>query len=199
MGLRPDDIDYVLCTHLHPDHIGWNTQLADGRWVPTFPNARYIFSRDEYSALKAHADATDTAADNMDRLAFQDSVAPLLAHDCVLMVEGAHRLHDALHIDPRPGHTPGHISMTLESAGEAAVFVGDILHHPLQIYYPQWNSRFCQLPDLARRSRRQVLEECVEKRALLMPAHFAAPHACAIHRAGAAYRPEWVTGTESPS
>ena len=186
-GFQPEDIDMVMCTHLHVDHVGWNTQLRDGRWVPTFPNAKYVFSRAEFEYFQANAK-------DMDRHSFNDSVLPIIELGRAEMTEGDHALADGLLLQPAPGHTPGHVTLTLETGTAAAIFTGDILHHPLQIYYPEWNSRFCILADEARTSRARVLDYCADRGALLMPAHFGPPHCCHIDRAGAAYAARWHQG-----
>ncbi|MDA1098107.1 MAG: MBL fold metallo-hydrolase [Proteobacteria bacterium] len=186
-GFRAEDIDIVMCTHLHPDHVGWNTRLRDGRWVPTFPNAKYLFSRMEFEHLQANAQ-------DMDRLCFDDSVLPIVEHGVAEMTDGAHALSDGLLLEPAPGHTPGHVTLKLESGSQAAIFTGDMLHHPLQVYYPDWNSRFCLLADEARISRRRVLDYCADRGALLMPAHFGAPHCCHVNRAGEAFTLRWHHG-----
>jgi len=191
-GLRPEDIDYVMCTHLHPDHVGWNTQLKDGRWVPTFPNARYLFSRTEYEHFAAFAATADEQ--NMDRLCFNDSVLPVVEADRAEMTDGDHRIGDHLLIEPAPGHTPGHVTLKLDNGDGAAIFTGDILHHPLQVWHPEWNSRFCALPDEARKTRRNVLDYCAERGALLMPAHFGTPHCGHVHREGHAFTLDWYHG-----
>ncbi len=186
-GFAVADIDIVMCTHLHPDHVGWNTKLRDGRWVPTFPNAKYLFSRTEFEHLQANAQ-------DMDRLCFADSVLPIVEHGAAEMTDGVHALSDGLLLEPAPGHTPGHVTLKLESGVQAAIFTGDMLHHPLQVYYPEWNSRFCLLAEQARASRRRVLDYCVDRGALLMPAHFGAPHCCHVDRAGEAYTLRWHHG-----
>lgn len=183
-GVSPEEVDFVLCTHLHVDHIGWNTRLEDGRWVPTFPNARYLFSRTEYEHFLA-------SSEGMDRMAFDDAIVPVVAAGQAEMTDGAHGIDGGLLIEPAPGHTPGHVTLKLESGRDAAIFTGDILHHPLQVYYPGWNSRFCALPEEARRSRRGVLDYCVDRGALLMPAHFGPPHCGHVRRDGDAYALDW--------
>jgi glyoxylase-like metal-dependent hydrolase (beta-lactamase superfamily II) len=187
-GFQPGDIDMVMCTHLHVDHVGWNTQLIDGHWVPTFPNAKYVFSRADFEYYQANANAN---AKDMDGLSFADSVLPIVEHGLAEMTDGTHALADGLLLEPAPGHTPGHVTLKLETGAEAAIFTGDILHHPLQVYHPDWNSRFCLLPDEARASRRRVLDYCADRGALLMPAHFGAPHCCHVDRAGEAYALRW--------
>src|SRR4249920_274783 len=152
-GVAPEDVDLVLCTHLHADHVGWNTMLRDGRWVPTFPNAKYLFSRVE----NEHQDPRRNPAADADPLrgrAYRDSVLPVIEAGQVTLLDGAHAIEDALLVEPAPGHTPGHVILKLVDRGERALFCGDALHHPLQVYAPHWNSRFCELPEEARGTRR---------------------------------------------
>ena len=110
------------------------------------------------------------------------------------LVDGAHEIGASLHIEPAPGHTRGHIMLKLAEAGQAAVFCGDAIHHPLQVYAPHWNSRYCELPEEARTTRRAVLADCAERGALLFPIHFGAPHVAAIESRGDAFAPRFVEG-----
>lgn len=192
-GARPEEIDIVLCTHLHSDHVGWNTMRRDGYWVPTFPNARYLFSRaeNEYGDPRRNPVAD---ADPQRGNAYRDSVLPVIEAGQADLIEGSHAIDDALLIEPAPGHTVGHVVLKLADRGKRALFSGDVLHHPLQVYEPQWNSGFCELPEQARATRRRVLEHCAEKDALLFPTHFGAPHVAAITRAGDAFTPRFVDG-----
>ncbi len=169
-GASPEQVDYVMCTHLHVDHVGWNTRLADGQWVPTFPNAEYIFSRTEFEFWQAQREKDDAETfSEINQKTFDDSVLPIM--DLARLIEGeAEIIDDLLHIDPAPGHTPG--SITVDLAGGAALFTGDIMHHPIQVYEPHWNSAFCELPEQARETRRKVLERCEAHDTLMMPAHF---------------------------
>lgn len=192
-GAAPEDVDIVLCTHLHADHVGWNTMLRDGRWVPTFPNAKYLFSRTENDRGDPRRNPA-AAADLLRANSYGDSVLPVIEAGRAELIDGAHHIDDTLAIEPAPGHTRGHVALKLDDGGEKAVFCGDALHHPLQVYAPHWNSAFCELPDEARRTRRRILEHCAEHRALLFPAHFAAPHVAAIARAGDAFSLRFVDG-----
>lgn len=183
-GAHPEDIDIVLCTHLHEDHIGWNTELRDGRWVPTFPRAKYLFSRRE-NEFWAPAGG----------VAYRDSVLPVIESGQAELVDGAHAIDDLLLIEPAPGHTPGHVILKLDAGGAGAVFSGDVIHHPLQVYAPHWNSGFCELPEEARATRRRVLERCAERGELLFPTHFGAPHVAAVAAQGGGFSLRWVAPT----
>lgn len=185
-GFQPDEIDLVICSHLHIDHVGWNTRLRDGRWVPTFPNARYVFSlidRDYWDPAGTGSRPTPTGS-HVNQGVFEDSVQPLLEAAQVDLVEDGHQVSSSLILDLAPGHTPGHLVLRVDSQGEHALFVGDILHHPIQVRRPEWNSIFCEDPASARQTRRRVLEQAVETRALVVPAHFGGAHSCRVERRG---------------
>jgi glyoxylase-like metal-dependent hydrolase (beta-lactamase superfamily II) len=184
-GATPEQIDYVFCTHLHSDHVGWNTRLENGRWVPTFRNARHLFSRRDYEALdprnlpEGHRDDANEA--------FQDSVLPVVEAGLAEFVDGVHQVGDGLTIVPAPGHSPGHNVMRVEDRGESGLFIGDVMHHPMQIALPKCNSFACADPTQARASRRRVLEECCAEHRLLVPGHFAAPHRGFVSANGEAF------------
>ena len=193
-GARPEQVDMVMCTHLHVDHIGWNTRLDNGRWVPTFPNARYVFSREDYE----HYLALDRDPDKpVNQGSFRDLILPVVEAGLAQMVTGcaslggALALDEHLSVDPAPGHTPGTIAIKFESRGEKALFCGDILHHALQVYRPEWNSFACADAANARSSRRKALEHCAAG-ALLMPAHFGRPFACRIEGKGGGFVPRFL-------
>jgi glyoxylase-like metal-dependent hydrolase (beta-lactamase superfamily II) len=172
-GIKVEDVDYVLCTHLHVDHVGWNTRLEDGRWVPTFPNAKYVFSktdRDYFDPTRGKGGKSEFNA-----AVFNDSVLPILEAKQDMVVDGTHELGDDLTISPAPGHTPGHVLIALKSRGREALFTGDILHHPMQIHCPDWSSAFCSDREQVKGTRRRVLERAAAKGSLLYPAHFAGP------------------------
>lgn len=173
-GVRPEEVDVVMCTHLHWDHVGWNTQLVDGSWVPTFPNARYLFGRIEWDHWRTQAD-TDPVTDT--RQVLDDSVRPIFDAGLATLVETDHRITDAVRLEPTPGHTPGHLSVRITSRGAEAVITGDLMHHPVQCCRPDVNSRFDVDPDLARRTRRAFLADNAARGALVLGTHFPTPTA----------------------
>ena len=188
-GFKPEDIDLVLCTHLHVDHVGWNTQLRDGRWVPTFPNAKVLCSKAELSSAEAKANANRAGED--DHAIWQDSLLPVLEAGKLQTLEGMHAIEEGLLVEPTPGHTPGHVVLRAESKGERMLFAGDLCHHPLQVYYPELNSRFCEDAVGARATRRRILADCAESGALFAPAHWGPPHAACIESIAATFELKW--------
>jgi glyoxylase-like metal-dependent hydrolase (beta-lactamase superfamily II) len=186
-GARPDEIDVVMCTHLHHDHVGWNTQRKDGKWVPTFPNARYVFSKPDVDYFsKIDADPKEGPAELG---TFRECVIPILEHGRADLVDGGpYRLNDFIEIDSAPGHSPGHVFFKLESRGERGVFIGDVWHHLLQVYYPDWNFPKNSDPAQARVSRRKVLDWCASTGALVMPGHVGLPFAGRIEKAADGYK-----------
>ncbi len=173
-GVAPEQVDYVICTHVHVDHVGWNTRLVDGRWVPAFPNAKYIIARREIDFWTAQAAAA--APDDLVAILYNDSIRPILDSGQAELVEGDHPLGDEIMLTPAPGHTPGQVIAHLRAGGRRAVFSGDVMHHPIQIGNPHVNSCFCENHDEARATRLRLLESCSETGALLLPAHFGRPH-----------------------
>ncbi|MEV6977756.1 MBL fold metallo-hydrolase [Kitasatospora sp. NPDC093806] len=196
-GIAPEDVDVVVNTHLHGDHIGWNTVDRNGEWVPSFPNAVYYLPAADHAVLdpdgpgRAHPPAAAGAADpawwEERRLLFEDSVAPVVrAGQAVLWTDGV-RIDEALTLEPAPGHTPGSSVLRLDSRGERAVFVGDLLHSPLQFALPECNSCFCEDPAGAAASRLRVLERAADRRELVIPAHFAGAGAAEVRREGTGF------------
>lgn len=188
-GVKPEQVDVVMCTHLHVDHIGWNTRLDNGRWVPTFPNAKYIFGRADYDHYLALDRDPKTGPVNGG--SFRDSVLPVVEAGLAQMVTGPGALDEHLTYEPAPGHTPGTIAIHLAASGARATFCGDILHHAVQVHHPEWNSFACLDAAQAQQSRRKVLEHCAGAGALLMPCHFGAPFVCHVDTEGGRFRPRF--------
>jgi glyoxylase-like metal-dependent hydrolase (beta-lactamase superfamily II) len=188
-GVAPGEIDIVLCTHLHADHVGWNTKLENGRWVPTFPNARYLFSDKEDERWNP---ARSPGMDPARQAVYEDSVLPVVAAGLATRVEGSHAIDDSLLIEPAPGHTPGHVVLKLASKDQRALFCGDVVHHAIQLYHPDWNSAFCEDQQQARITRRRVLEHCAGENAVLFPTHFGKPHVAAVEAVGSAFAPRFL-------
>ncbi|MVA25036.1 MBL fold metallo-hydrolase (plasmid) [Agrobacterium vitis] len=184
-GIRPEDVDFVLCTHLHADHTGWNTRLIDGRWVPTFPNAKYVFSKKEYEHWSGPA-----GREGFNAGVFEDSVLPVIAHDQAMIVNEDAQITDHLTFHHTPGHSVGHVAIRLADRQEEAFFSGDIMHQRLQVVRPEWNSRFCEHGEDARRSRRWLLDRSAENKATIFTAHFSNSSAGKVSRIGDAY--DWT-------
>jgi len=180
-GVAPEAVDVVICTHLHVDHVGWNTRLADGRWVPTFPRARYLFARREWEHW------TSDAEDGTKRI-LADSVAPVLDAGLAELVEMDHRVADGIWLEPTPGHTPGHVSVRLHADGADAVITGDLMHHPVQVAEPAWQSAFDTDPAQARETRRAFCARYADRPVAVLGTHFHHPTAGRIVRHRDAWR-----------
>lgn len=182
-GATRERVTHVALTHLHNDHVGWNTVLVDGRWEPTFPNATYYFPERDLEFIRAHV----ATGDPLYRDALGDSIEPILNGGLARMLTTQTEIADVLRIAPAPGHTPGQLNFWIESQGEHGVFSADVLHHPIQMYQPDCNSVACSLPDDARRTRHAFLRRAAETGALVMPCHFGRPHSGYVRRAGDGY------------
>ena len=180
-GVAPEAVDVVICTHLHVDHVGWNTRLDDGRWVPTFPRARYLFARREWEHWSSEQD-DDT------RRIMADSVKPILDAGLAELVAMDHRVADGIWLEPTPGHTPGHVSVRLASDGADAVITGDLMHHPVQMAEPDWVTPFDSDPEHARKTRRAFCERYAEAPMIVLGTHFHHPTAGHIVRHGERWR-----------
>jgi glyoxylase-like metal-dependent hydrolase (beta-lactamase superfamily II) len=167
-GLDVADIDYVFCTHLHIDHCGWNTVLVDGRWVPTFPRATYIFSRAEYEYWETE---TARGASPPDQV-WTMNCRPLVEAGQARLVDDDFQLDETLWLTPSPGHSPGHVCVNIASRGQRAVFTGDVMHHALQCREPAWSSCFCADPALGNRTRQALLGALSDEDVMVVPAHF---------------------------
>jgi len=164
VGLAPGDIDYVFCTHLHSDHCGWNTEQKDGRWAPTFPNAKYVFSKLEYEATAQRGGAV-----------FEQSVLPVLEAGQAQLVELDFALDDEVWLEPALGHTEGHVVVNLKSGARRAAMCGDLMHSPVQCPHPEWSPIWDRDPAQARRTRRAFLEQHSQTDTLVLTAHFPLP------------------------
>ena len=185
-GCAPEDVDFVLCTHMHIDHVGWNTRLENGRWVPTFPNAKYLFAQKEYDQYlpENYVDGQPPIFADV----FEDSVLPVIAAGQAQMVNGCYQVNDAVMIDPAPGHTPGHYMVRAGWRDEMALLVGDAIHNPIQIAEPQLSTAFCTDGKLAAQTRIRILEDCAENGHLLVPTHFDPPYVGHVRREGSSFR-----------
>ncbi|PIT04532.1 beta-lactamase [Bradyrhizobium nitroreducens] len=190
LGVAPEQVDFVMCTHLHVDHVGWNTRLLDGSWVPTFPNARYLMGREEYRHFEAAHKAAPKSPVNHG--SFEDSVLPVVAAGLAEFVETDHRLFGdrdaALRFAPAPGHTAGNMQIHLNGGHDHAVMSGDVIHHPIQCAAP-WLSNAADVdPAAAVATRMALLEELADTPSYLLTGHFPAPTAGRVIRHGDAYR-----------
>lgn len=180
-GFPAASVDRVVCTHLHFDHIGWNTILRDGRWVPTFPNARYLLGEQEWTHWKAHDDPYAPQAK-------QDSILPVFEAGLVDLVPANHTVTDEVSLIPTPGHTPGHVSVWIRSGGEEAVITGDMVHHPFQFARPDCKDAADVDGEQAHRTRVEFCKRFGDRAVLVLGTHFAAPTAGRIVRDGDSYR-----------
>ena len=180
-GYPRESVDLVLCTHLHVDHVGWNTMLRGGRWVPTFPNATYLIGGTEW-------DFFSTAEEPFLKGPVDDSVRPVVAAGMSQLVDDAHRLTDEVWLESTPGHTPGHFSVRISSRGEEAVITGDLMHHPILCRYPEWDNKFDYDGPRAKKTRRAFCERYADSGVLVLGTHFATPSAGRIRKQDDAYR-----------
>jgi glyoxylase-like metal-dependent hydrolase (beta-lactamase superfamily II) len=167
-GLRFEDIDYVFCTHLHIDHCGWNTRLVNGRWVPTFPRAKYVFHKGEYAAWEEASRRGANPPGNVWRF----NCEPVVAAGQALLVDDDFALDDSVWLQPSPGHSPCHCCINIASRGQRAVVTGDLMHHALQVREPGWSTVFDWDATQAAASRRGFLAEVAETPTLVLPIHF---------------------------
>jgi len=168
VGVAPESVDYVFCTHMHGDHVGWNTLLRDGRYVPTFPNAKYIFAKQEI-------DFQSTRTEESRKRCYQQSILPVLEAGQAQLVDSDFALDDEVWLVPTPGHTPGHVAVHLKSAGMEAVMIGDALHSPLQCVHPEWSAKPDSDPIVAAQTRASLIETCVAQDHLVLTSHFPLP------------------------
>lgn len=184
IGCAPEAVDYVFCTHMHIDHTGWNTRLQDGRWVPTFPKATYLFNKREWEHWQAAQDAVDQAV-------VRQNIRPIIEAGQVEWVENAWGIDDAVTLIPTPGHTPGHCSVQLRAQGQTAIITGDMMVHPVQIAEPQWRQRADTDKALAIATRTRFIDQHCDTDTLILGTHFNTPTGVYIVSAGEQKRIRW--------
>lgn len=179
-GVAVEDIDFVMCTHLHVDHVGWNTRMENGRWVPTFPKARYVFAKQEFDYWTEQNAKAEVPP-------FADSVLPVVEAGRHELVGNDHQIGDHVRIVPTPGHTPGHVAFAMGRGKDDAVFTGDLIHSPLQTLYPELSMKFDVDQATAATTRRGFLERYCDTDTLCCTAHFPSPSVGRIKRKGNAF------------
>jgi glyoxylase-like metal-dependent hydrolase (beta-lactamase superfamily II) len=189
-GFPREEVDTVICTHLHFDHVGWNTMLVDGAWVPTFPNARYVLCRDEWE----HWDAEGQGGY---ALTIEDAVRPVIDAGLADLVPPDHKVTDEIRLEPTPGHTPGHVAVHIESGGKHAFITGDLAHHPVQFAEPDWCSDPDTDPAQSEATRRRLLAEHGDTDVLVIGTHFAPPCSGRLVTDGNGYRFEAVAAGDA--
>ncbi|HEX3365008.1 MBL fold metallo-hydrolase [Phenylobacterium sp.] len=183
-GFPRESIDVVLCTHLHVDHVGWNTMLVDGQWVPTFPNARYLLGRDEFEYWQAE----EKDAERPERSHFHDSVQPVWDAGLIDLVATDHQVCPEVALEPTLGHTPGHVSVRIRSKGEEALITGDFIHHPCQLSHPEWATPADYDPAASTATRARMFGDLAGTETLVIGTHFTAPTAGHVVRDGVVWR-----------
>lgn len=173
-------VNLVICTHLHFDHVGWNTKLQDSAWVPTFPNAKYIFVRDEYNYWEKGPE--NQIASDLE--AFQDSVKPIVDAGQSVLVDADYRVDNQVRLLPTPGHTPGHVCINIESKDQRGIFLGDLIYHPCHIIKSSWVTESDQVPNQSVASRKRILNEVANTDTVLFGVHFPNPVAVRVIRDG---------------
>lgn len=183
-GFPVDSIDTVMCTHLHVDHVGWNTMLVDGKWEPTFKNARYLMATPEFDYWR------DQDTDAESRVIFEDSVQPVFDAGLVDFVGTTHQICPEVSLKPTHGHTPGHVSVMIESEGERAMITGDFVHHPCQMAHTEWCASVDYDQTESKATRDRVFAELADEPVLIIGTHFAGVTAGHLKRDGDVYRLE---------
>jgi glyoxylase-like metal-dependent hydrolase (beta-lactamase superfamily II) len=181
-GFARNTVDTVVSTHLHLDHVGWNTMLVNGKWMPTFPKARYLMTQREWD----HWSKFDGSLDF--KLPIEDSVRPVIEAGLAELVDADRKLTSEVWLESTPGHTPGHVSVRISSRGENGVITGDMMHNPIQIAHPDWVCGFDTDPGLASDTRQKFVERYCDQPIRVLGTHFGGPTAGHIVRRGGAFR-----------
>jgi glyoxylase-like metal-dependent hydrolase (beta-lactamase superfamily II) len=164
LDVQPEDIDIVINTHLHADHCGWNTRESDGAVVPTFPNARYLIQRGEWEAATRPNERTRATY-------LSENLLPLEEAAVLELVDGEYSVTPEITIVPTRGHTEDHASVVLSSAGETAIYIGDMVQHHVQLERTAWVSSFDLLPLISMESKRRIVERAIRERAVIVAVH----------------------------
>ena len=180
LGFATEVVDTVLCTHMHVDHVGWNTRLVDGKWAPTFARADYLFAEEEWNHWRVEEQEYGPV--------IEDSVQPIFDAGMAVLVGQEHVVTDEIRLKPTPGHTPGHVSVHIQSRGEEAIITGDMIHHPCQIKHPSWSSTADWHAEKAASTRSGFIEEAADRPVLIIGTHFSGPTAGYIVSDGDTYR-----------
>lgn len=180
VGIEPENIDIVVCTHLHFDHVGWNTKKENGKWTPTFPNTKYLFSKQEYDywIKKPEKEMID------DFNGIDDSVTPIIEKGLAQFIPDNYQLDDNFRFIPTPGHTPHHISVAIESKGKRAIITGDVMHHPCQIAHSEWTTGADTYPEQTIETRKKFIKDVTDSDILIIGTHFSNPVAGIIVSTG---------------
>lgn len=196
-GYPPETIDTVLCTHLHLDHVGWNTMRRGERWVPTFPKARYLIERTEFAYLneEAEAEGVEPWLREMNRTVMADSIRPVVEAGLVDLVDNDHRICDEVSLVPTPGHTIGHVSVQIQSGAESALITGDFVHHPCQLAHPEWSVTTDYDPRMSQSTRDRLFSRLADTSTLVLGTHWPKPTAGVIVRDDHRYRLETTSNS----
>jgi glyoxylase-like metal-dependent hydrolase (beta-lactamase superfamily II) len=184
-GVIPNQVDMVILSHLHVDHVGWNTRLDGDRWVPMFPNAEHVVSATELEVRDPERGAASRPPASWN--AYNDSVRPILDAGLARVVEGTENLAPGIDLVPIPGHAPGQMGVRVRSGGKEAFFIADVMHNPIQVSHPAWNSKYCEDQALAAETRARVLKHAADEGALILPGHFGSPHCGYVRRGTGGY------------
>jgi glyoxylase-like metal-dependent hydrolase (beta-lactamase superfamily II) len=195
LGVKPEEVTHVMCTHLHWDHVGWNTRRVDGQWVPTFANAKYVMAKREYDHWDGVYAGQKGKTDNIHAMAFEDSVLPIMRAERAVLVQDDFELDTGVSLEPCHGHTPGHVVVNLASQGRKGVFIGDAVHHPMQLLFPALSSRADGDMDASRVTRCALLEKHADTGTVVMPHHFATPSCGTIETAADGFRFAFIEGS----
>ena len=168
-GIHPSEIDIVMCTHLHADHVGWNTKLVNNRWVPTFPNAKYLFSSTEIESMKKE---TTNPFDEYTRLVYEDSILPIIESGQAVIIDESIDLGTGINLIKSPGHSPGHCCIEVNGYNRKGLLTGDVLHNPIQVVCPGMSTMFCDDKELSNQTRINLVNELTDSETVILAAHF---------------------------